>query len=80
MNPIYIPKNKRPLSTVKDGERVVIRDIAGGRSVNLRLSELGLGVGSKVTVLQNAGGPVIVFYGDSRMALGRGVASKMIVE
>ncbi|MFO8051110.1 MAG: FeoA family protein [Thermoplasmatota archaeon] len=80
MNPIYLPKNRRPLSTAKNGEIVVIREIAGGRRVNLRLSELGLGPGSRITVLRNSGGPVIVFYGDTRMALGHGVASKVLVE
>jgi ferrous iron transport protein A len=80
MNPIYLPKNKRPLSTVSDGEIVIIKKVDGGRRINLRLSELGLLVGSKVIVMRNSGGPVIVYYGDTKMALGHGVASKVIVE
>ncbi|MFW3145780.1 MAG: FeoA family protein [Thermoplasmatota archaeon] len=80
MNPIYIPKNRRPLSRTSDGEKVVIREVRGGRGLNRRLSELGIGVGAQMTVLNNSGGPVIVAYGGSRMALGRGVASKILVE
>lgn len=80
MNPIYLPKYKRPLSTVKEGEMVDILEISGGRNVKLRLSELGLGKGARITVVRNSGGPVIVHYGDSKMALGHGVATKVIVE
>jgi len=80
MNPIYVPKSRRPLSRVRDGETVTIREVNGGRGVNRRLSELGICVGSSMTVLQNSGGPVIVSYGGCRMALGKGVAMKIMVE
>ena len=80
MNPIYIPKNRRPLSHVNEGEKVIVREVNGGRGINLRLCELGIGIGSSMTVIQNSGGPVIVSYGDSRMALGKGVSTKILVE
>ncbi|MGA1873540.1 MAG: FeoA family protein [Thermoplasmatota archaeon] len=80
MNPIYVPKIRRPLSHVKEGEKVTVRTVDGGRGVNKRLSELGIGIGATVTVVQNNGGPVIVCYGDCRMALGKGVSMKILVE
>ncbi|MGA1792357.1 MAG: FeoA family protein [Thermoplasmatota archaeon] len=80
MNPIYLPKTRRPLSHAKEGEKVTVREVNGGRGVNKRLSELGIGVGSTMTVVQNGGGPVIVCYGDCRMALGHGVSMKILVE
>ena len=52
MNPIYIPKNRRPLSRVSEGEKVIVKEVNGGRGINLRLCELGIGVGSSMTVVQ----------------------------
>jgi ferrous iron transport protein A len=80
MNPIYVPKNRRPLSHVKEGEKVTVIEVNGGRGINLRLCELGIGIGSTITVVQNSGGPVIVSYGGCRMALGKGVSAKIMVE
>ena len=80
MNPITIPRVKRPLSNVKEGEQVTVSSIRGGRGVNRRLSELGIGAGSAIKMIQNSGGPVIIMVGDSRMGLGHGVASKIEVE
>ena len=80
MNPIYIPKSRRPLSHVNEGEKVFVKEVNGGRGINLRLCELGIGIGSAMTVVQNSGGPVIVSYGDCRMALGKGVSTKILVE
>ncbi len=80
MNPIVMPRSRRQLSSVKEGEQVTVKSINGGRGVNHRLSELGIAAGSVVKVVQNSGGPVIVIVGDSRMGLGHGVASQIEVE
>jgi ferrous iron transport protein A len=80
MNPIVIPKHRRTLSRVDEGEDVRVISVAGGRGVHRRLRELGIGSGSSVKVVQNSGGPVIVLIGESRMGLGRGVADKILVE
>jgi ferrous iron transport protein A len=46
-----------------------------------RLAGLGLTVGAMVEVLQNYGrGPLIVAVRDTRIALGRGQADKVLVE
>jgi ferrous iron transport protein A len=46
-----------------------------------RLLALGFTKGTRVVVLQNSGfGPVIVEVRDSRIALGRGEASRIMVE
>lgn len=80
MNPTVQPRSRRYLSIVKDGEEVVVKNVEGGRNINRRLRELGIGIGSRIRVVQNTGGPVIIEVDDSRMGLGRGVASKIIVE
>jgi ferrous iron transport protein A len=59
-----------------------IKKIAGGRSLKLKLIQLGLHVGDYVHVLRRApfGGPVLVECNGREVALGRGVAEKIIVE
>lgn len=52
------------------------------RSGNLsrRLAELGLTPGVEFDVLQDGGGPVLIAVRDSRLALGRSAASRILVE
>ena len=80
MNPVYIPKRRRPLSTAREGEEVNIIRIEGGRRVSRRLMEMGLSSSSRIKVVQNSGGPVIIVCKRTRMALGRGVSQKILVE
>jgi len=56
--------------------------IAGGRNLKSKLTQLGLHVGDQVHVLRRApfGGPVLVECNGREVALGRGVAEKIIVE
>ena len=45
-----------------------------------RLAELGLTPGVCLRVVQDGGGPLLVSVRNSRIALGRGIASKLRVE
>jgi Fe2+ transport system protein FeoA len=61
----------------------VVRDIQGGRGVGRRLSAMGLHPGATVRLVcaQPARGPVVVeINGTTRLALGRGIARKVMVE
>lgn len=71
----------RPLALVAPGEEVTLVDIRGGMGIKRRLVSMGLGPGIRVRLLQNAGrGPVLVMRGDTRLALGRGMAHKVLVQ
>ncbi len=71
----------QPLSNLSKGSQAVIRQFVGGKSLSKRLLVLGFTLGTEVTVKQNPGfGPVIVIVRDSRIALGRGEANKIMVE
>ncbi len=62
------------------GEEAQLVDVRGGRGIRKRLSAMGLNPGMKVTVMQNAmRGPIILGVLDSRVALGRGMAHKILV-
>ena len=55
--------------------------LQGGRMLASRLAALGLSAGAEVTVVRNdRSGPLIVLVRGTRVALGRGEASKILVE
>jgi len=70
-----------PLSMLLEGESGMVVDIRGGRGLVRRLLELGFTPGTRVKVLKTSSpGPVLVEVRKSRIAIGRGVAMKILVE
>ena len=68
-----------PLTMAKVGETITIRKISGRDEVRQHLAELGFVVGSGVTVVNEIGGNVIVQVKDSRVALDKMMANRMMV-
>jgi len=69
-----------PLTMAKEGERVMIREIAGGRRKQARLTDMGLRPGDLIEIINNAGrGRIILALGPTRLAIGRGIAEKIMV-
>jgi Fur family ferric uptake transcriptional regulator len=69
-----------PLAMAKPGENVLIKDIIGGRTVRNRLASMGLRSGDSLEIINNNGrGRLIVGHGPTRLAMGRGVAQKIMV-
>ena len=76
-----IVQNGPSLSSVQSGESVRIRRMNGGHQFLSRLASLGFTPGARLQVVQNYGrGPIIVHLRDTRVALGRGEAKKILVE
>ena len=69
-----------PLAMVGTGQVVKLVRVAAGRILTRRLAELGLTPGVQLEILQDQGGPLLLAVRDSRLALGRGMAHKIIVE
>ena len=69
-----------PLAMVGTGQVVKLVRVAAGRILTRRLAELGLTPGVQLEILQDQGGPLLLAVRDSRLALGRGMAYKIIVE
>ncbi len=67
-----------PLSMTSKGERVKIISFEGGATLKERLNSMGLSVGQVVEVLNNSG-PFIVNARNTRIALGKGLAQKVMV-
>ena len=75
-------KKTLPLSQMKTDQKGVIIQIAGGRGFSSRLESMGMRVGHEVTKVSSMlmAGPVVVKAGNSEIALGFGMAQKIIVE
>jgi Fur family ferric uptake transcriptional regulator len=69
-----------PLGMAKAGEKVKIREMAGGRSARSMLASMGLRLGDRVEIINNTGqGRIILGHGGTRLAVGRGIAQKIMV-
>jgi ferrous iron transport protein A len=69
------------LAMARAGEKVRIARMEGGHCLLSRLASLGFTPGAPLTVVQNFGhGPLIVNLRETRIALGRGEAAKILVE
>jgi ferrous iron transport protein A len=70
------------LSRMDAGEEGVIRKIEGGYGLQKRLACLGLRVGKTVKKITSEPlrGPVVVEVDGTHVAIGRGMAEKILVE
>jgi ferrous iron transport protein A len=61
----------------------VCRDACGCRKTpgkcDVRIEDLGLRVGKSVEMLTNGGGPILLKVDESRLAVARGLAMKIMV-
>ena len=68
-----------PLTMTRPGEKVTIGKITGKDEVRQHLAELGFVVGSDIMVVNEMGGNMIVQVKDSRVALDRSMANRIMV-
>lgn len=68
-----------PLTMVKAGEPNVIRKVGGKEETKRFLENLGFVAGGIVTVVSEIGGNMIVNVKDSRVAIGKDMANKIMV-
>lgn len=68
-----------PLSMAVEGDRVRIVMHRGGRGLDKRLASMGLQIDSTIEILQRLGGSLVVAVNDIRLALGAGMAHKIMV-
>ncbi|MBE5037613.1 ferrous iron transport protein A [Subdoligranulum sp. DSM 109015] len=68
-----------PLSMARPGETVTIRKITGKDDVRQHLAEMGFVVNTDVTVVNELGGSLIIQVKDSRVALDRTMANRVMI-
>ncbi|MCD6426896.1 MAG: ferrous iron transport protein A [Caldisericaceae bacterium] len=73
-------RNNVTLLDIKAGEKAEIVSLAGGYGFMRRLQEMGLIPGQIVEVVRNSAmGPVEISVMGTHLAIGRGIAAKVIV-
>mgnify|MGYP000727134381 FL=1 len=68
-----------PLTMASQGEPMTIKKIGGKEETRKFLENLGFVVGGTVTVVSQIGGNMIVNVKDSRVAIGKDMANKIMV-
>ena len=68
-----------PLTMAVAGERNMIRKVGGKPEVRKHLENLGFVAGSDVTVISEIGGNLIVRIKESRVAVCREMAGKILI-
>ena len=68
-----------PLTMSKPGELNTIKKVGGKEEIRRFLESLGFVVGSTVSVVSENGGNMIVNIKDSRVAIGKDMANKIMV-
>lgn len=68
-----------PLTMVKAGEPNIIRKVGGKEDTRRFLENLGFVTGGVVTVVSEIGGNMIVNIKESRVAIGKDMANKIMV-
>ena len=68
-----------PLSMVKEGEPNVIKKVGGKEETRRFLENLGFVAGDTVTVVSEVNGNMIVNVKESRVAIGKDMANKIMV-
>ena len=68
-----------PLNLAEKGSPQIIRRIGGSPEVKKHLEDLGFNVGGEVTVINVFGGNLIIKVKDSRVALSRELAGKIMI-
>ncbi len=68
-----------PISFAPAGRVLEVRKVSADEKIKKHLQELGLTVGSKVTLVSSTGGNVILIVKEGRLCLDRQLAAKILV-
>lgn len=80
MTPARTERGAFPLFLAGEGEHLRIAAFGGGRGFLFKMTEMGLPVGTELTVVhRDGGGSIVVARNDTRIALGAGMAHRIMV-
>lgn len=67
------------ITDLREGDHGIIHSIEGGSALTSRLAGMGIVVNARFRIAQVSGGLIVIQVADTRIALGRGEASKIMV-
>lgn len=68
-----------PLTMLNNGECASIKKVGGKEDVKKFLNKLGFVTGEEVKIVSSSGGNIIVLVKDTRVAVSKNVANKIMV-
>ena len=68
-----------PLTDAGVGRKVRVICVEGGQGMRGRLCAMGLTPGTRIEVVANGGGPMVLNVLGSRVMIGRGMAARIMV-
>jgi ferrous iron transport protein A len=70
------------LDQLYENKKAKVIDVRGGHVIRQRLSQMGIHPGDEITMVRYGAlrGPILIEIHGSQVALGRGIASRIIVE
>jgi ferrous iron transport protein A len=68
-----------PLAMANEGDYLRITQLLGGDGMAARLASMGLNTGCVVRVAHRQGGQTVLVRGETRLALGMGIAHRVMV-
>jgi len=70
-----------PITDLEEGKASKVIEIIGGRGIHQKLDAFGIRVGVQVKKVSSLmlRGPVVITVGNTQIAIGRGMAQKIIV-
>jgi ferrous iron transport protein B len=69
-----------PVTSLDEGQEAQVRLVSGGESLAGRLAAMGIMTGTRIKLLRKSRGQIIVLASDTRVALGKGQAEKILVQ
>ena len=70
--------DNRPLSETAERTHLTITAVTVDKPTQCRLMGMGIGIGREIELLRNRGGDVVLKNGNSRITLGREIASRIL--
>ena len=68
-----------PLALAKIGEEAIIRKVSGSPEIRKQLEDMGFVAGGNITVVSAIGGNLIVNVKESRIAISKEMAQKIMI-
>lgn len=77
-----VTMKRKTLDQLSKNQKAKVIEYQGGFGVRRRLEHMGIHPGDVITVVQYGalGGPILIKVHGFQLALGRGIASKILVE
>ncbi|MCX5806378.1 MAG: ferrous iron transport protein B [Proteobacteria bacterium] len=67
------------ITSLEEGEEGIVYSLTGGKGLVSRFAGMGIVPGTRIKILRNTGSLIIVLASDTRIALGKGQADKILV-